>query len=97
MTDHAQRAMMRDYETITASYIVLPKGEAIYSEQATTISLEDEAAGLFVKISQSGHIQKIGCVNIEVEEWPMVRDAIEQLLRTCKTRNAAQEVPCQSR
>ncbi len=34
-----------EYQTIITSLIVLPKGEAIFSDRATTIRVEDEGAG----------------------------------------------------
>lgn len=41
------------YETITKSIMVKPPQEPIFSELATEIYLEDEAAGLFVVIEQN--------------------------------------------
>ena len=74
-----------DYETRITKLIVLPKGEPLFSEQATHIEIEDEAAGEYVTVTQyhDGDEKKIG---IMPEEWPYVRDAIEKLLSNCKER-----------
>ena len=37
--------MSKPYETRALSLIVLPEGEAIFSEMATTITIEDDAGG----------------------------------------------------
>ena len=39
-------------KTITTALMVLPAGHDIFSEQATTISIEDEGGGPFVVIEQ---------------------------------------------
>lgn len=36
---------MKPYETRTLSIIVLPEGEAVFSEMATTITIVDDAGG----------------------------------------------------
>lgn len=67
------------YHTITKGLIVKPVTEPIFSEQAFTVELDDEAAGLFLVIAQSGKDgeQKI---SLTVEEWPTLRMAIEDML-----------------
>jgi len=42
------------YETRITRLSVIPREEPIFSEQATHIAIEDEAAGEFVKVSQEG-------------------------------------------
>lgn len=78
---------MKPYRVMTSAYIVLPEGEPMFSEMATTIELDDEGAGLFVVVSQSGK-DEAGKISICPEEWPLIRDAIEQHLRLCKTQEA---------
>ena len=70
------------YNIFVKSLIVLPEGEPIFSEMATTIDIEDEAAGPFVVIRQEGRdgAQKI---NIDQTEWPFIKDAIEKQLQVC--------------
>lgn len=62
----------------TSSYIVLPKGEPLFSAYATTIAVDDEAGGCFIVLSacsNEGH-QKI---KIDFAEWPLVCEAVERL------------------
>lgn len=70
------------YEKITKSYTVKPPDEPIYSEMATEITLDDEAAGLFVSIIQrkGDGEQK---VSVCKEEWPVIREAVNNLMETC--------------
>lgn len=75
------------YETIQSAVIVLRVGEPIYSEQATTIALDDEAAGLFVTISQEGR-DGPGKISFCHEEWPMIRAQIDAMMQVCEQRNA---------
>lgn len=58
---------------------VVPEGEPIYSEEATHIRLEDEAAGEFIVIAQDDTK-----VRIDPNEWHHVRDAVERLLGTAQ-------------
>lgn len=67
---------------MTTAVTVLPRGEVIFSEQATTIRLEDEGAGLFVTVSQDGR-DGAGKVSFCHQEWPAIREAIEQQMRMC--------------
>lgn len=39
------------YETRNLSIVVVPNGETIFSERATTVSIDDEGAGEFVTVS----------------------------------------------
>ena len=78
---------MNEYETLISAVTVLPKGEPMYSEMATTIRLEDEAGGLFVVVEQDGgHVDKKG-VAIDQAEWPQIRKAIDTLMEVCVARN----------
>jgi hypothetical protein len=77
---------MKDYHTIVKSLLVLPEGDAIYSDLATEIGLEDEAAGLYVYVKQDGPCD-VGKILITVEEWPSMKTAVERMLETCRTMN----------
>lgn len=71
------------YETIINSLIVMPKGESIYSERATFITIDDEAAGPFIVVEQ--HLdEQTGKIKIDVEEWQYIRKAIDQMIEVCK-------------
>lgn len=67
------------YHSFVKSLIVKPTKERIFSELATIISIEEEAAGLFVIVEQHGRTD-IGKISITSEEWPLICDAIEKLL-----------------
>jgi hypothetical protein len=60
-----------------ASFILKPKTEPLFSEQATTISVDDEAAGAFVVIKQDG--RNDNSVRIDFSEWDMLTEAVRKL------------------
>lgn len=71
------------YEVRTSSVIVVPKGQPIFSEQATTVTIVDEASGEYIEVCQSGRTD-LGKIAITPEEWPTLRDAIESLIGLCR-------------
>jgi hypothetical protein len=71
---------MTDYITRTTKITILPKGEPIFSERATHISIEDEAAGEFVAIEQT----QIGKIHIDITEWPEIKKAIDAMVKNIK-------------
>lgn len=71
------------YVTNTRSLIVRPAGEPIFGERATTVSIDDEAAGTFVILEQFGRTDS-GKIAIDPEEWPAIRDAVESMLSECE-------------
>jgi hypothetical protein len=56
----------------------MPKDEPIFSERATHISIEDEAAGEFVAIEQT----QIGKIHIDITEWPEIKKAIDEMIES---------------
>ena len=72
--------MSKPYETRVLSLIVLPEGEAIFSEQATTVTIEDEAGGEFIVVEQPGLVDA-GKIRIDRAEWPAIREAIESMIK----------------
>lgn len=63
------------YVTHIVAMIVAPKGQPLYSEQATRIEIQDDAAGPYIEVSQED-----GKVRIDPAEWPELRDAIETMI-----------------
>ena len=61
----------------TMSIMILPEGENIFCETATTIAVADDAAGEFLKISQCNDGIEKGKISVESEEWPAIRDGID--------------------
>lgn len=73
---------MKQYDIITTRLTVVPEGEPIYSEMATHVDMQDEAAGPFVELAQIGKIGDEGrsVIRIDLEEWPTIRGAIDQMI-----------------
>lgn len=72
-----------EYEVRTTAVIVVPKGEPIFSEAATTVRIDDEAAGEFLVLEQSDD-DRTHTVKISPEEWPTLRDAIDRMHTQCR-------------
>lgn len=70
-------------ETRILSIIVAPEGEAIFSERATVVRIEDEAGGEYVVVSQDS-VPERGNIAINPEEWPALRDAIDWIVKECR-------------
>ena len=71
-----------NYETRVTCMTVLPDGEPIFSEAATRIEIVDEAAGEYVVVSQCGDNE--GKVQIEPDNWPEIRIAIDAMIKECR-------------
>lgn len=73
---------MRDYETRILSVVVLPEGEAIFCEEATTIEIVDDAAGEYIVVSQERPMgeHKSGSIAFEPREWTQIRSAIDDMM-----------------
>lgn len=72
-----------NYETRITQITTVPEGEPLFSESATDISIDDEAAGEFVVIKQSASMEN-GKISINPDEWPAIRDAIDRLIQECR-------------
>jgi hypothetical protein len=70
--------------TITSRITVLPKGEPIFSYQATEISIVDEAAGPFFEIKQFPQEGDEQSIKFNVEEWPHIAKAVGKLIQEIK-------------
>lgn len=73
---------MKKPETRVTQIVVIPPGDPLFSEMATTLQIQDKSAGEFVEISQAG--PELGKIWINPEEWPAVRAAINRLMRQCR-------------
>jgi hypothetical protein len=69
------------YTSRITQMTVLPAGEPIFSEKATVISIEDEAAGEYIKITQQtdATFESNQTVSFDPEEWEEVKDVIDQM------------------
>jgi hypothetical protein len=72
------------YETRTTKVVIVPKGEPLFNQEATEIEIVDEAAGEFVEVRQCSDAYD-GKIGITVEEWPTIRNAIDDMLGRCRS------------
>ena len=68
---------MADYETRTTRIVVAPSGKDVLDDLATTIEIEHEGAGEYLKISQFRETTQT--IAIDPAEWPHLRAAIDRL------------------
>ncbi len=64
---------------------VLPDNCSIFEYTATHIAIDDEGAGEYVTITQltdDRHGDNV--VNINPDEWPAIRAAVNKLITECK-------------
>ncbi len=62
---------------------VVADDKPIFDESATQVEITDEGGGEFVLVKQTGGGQAV--VRIDPHEWDRVREAIDQMIRECKT------------
>jgi hypothetical protein len=74
MPSDSNTKMVKRVRTI----IIHPEGKLIFDEMATTIEIDDEAAGEFVVVRQDDK-----AISINPEEWPVIRDAIAEMVSAC--------------
>jgi hypothetical protein len=75
------------YETRTLKIAVCIKGEAIFHEGTTEIEIVDEAAGEFLKITQSPDDAELGVIKIDPHEWPMLKAAIDRMMKESRSHD----------
>lgn len=71
------------FEKRMTAITVCKVGEPIFSDYATRVEIVDEAAGEFVEVSQGGR-ESGGKIAIASDDWPALREAIDQLLNDCR-------------
>lgn len=74
------------YITRPIKWIVLPEGEPVFCAQATTIEITDEAGGEFVLVSQQRDEPNAQTIKIDRDDWPLIRNAIEDAMSMCEDR-----------
>ena len=70
-----------EFEQRITVITVCKRGEPSFSDYATRIEVVNEAAGEFLEISQ---VKSEGKIAIAPDEWPAMRDAIDQLIGACR-------------
>jgi hypothetical protein len=63
-------------------WVLSPTDDHMLSMECTDIEIVDEGGGEYVEVSQSadGH----GKISINPEEWPMMRQAIDDAIKQCR-------------
>lgn len=72
------------YTTRATKLTVMPEGEPIFSDMATSVTIEDDSTGEFVSVRQTACQLKNGEIQINPEEWPALRAAIDDMIGECK-------------
>lgn len=75
---------MTKYITRTTQLAVVEDGKPLFDESATIISIDDEAGGEFVIVSQVRRGDAMTCIQSDPSEWPAIREAIDQLVAECR-------------
>jgi len=65
---------------------IAPEGEPIFSEMATDICIEDEAAGEYIVLKQA--TRNDGTIAINPEEWDVIRATIDQMFAEIKAHES---------
>jgi hypothetical protein len=72
------------YEARITAMTIIPRGTSIDAEGATVIAIDsDGEGGEFVRIDQR-HGRDHGGVEIDPDEWPLVRHALDTLAADCR-------------
>ena len=77
--------MTLEMETKIVSVVVKPAGEPIFCEQATKVSIDDEAGGEYVTVSQHPNNRDLQTIAINPCEWPAIRAAIDDMIGRCES------------
>ena len=77
---------MKDYQIRTTRIHILPKGDPLFSVFATTIEIDDDAAGEYLKITQQSDTEEPmnQQICIDPEDWEILKNGIEMMLQMIK-------------
>ena len=70
------------YRTIISQRRVIPAGKTLDDEGVTIIGMDDEGGGAFVTVRQEEDLNT-NEIRIDPAEWPIVRAAINRMVREC--------------
>lgn len=62
------------YISRTTEVRMMPEGDPIFSDRATSVRVTDEAAGEFLEVSQEE-----GTIRVDPEEWLTLRALVDQM------------------
>lgn len=74
---------MTEYTKRVTQITATPTDMPIFAEEATTITIEDAAAGEYVIVEQ-GNGAAAGKIAISPEDWPALRSAINRMIKECR-------------
>jgi len=67
---------------IAALAVVYTRENCLFDETTTFVRIDDEAAGEFVVVEQTGC--DLGKIHIDPGEWPVLRQAIDRMIDECQ-------------
>ena len=70
------------YETRTTKIVVVPEGEPIFGDLATSIEIEAESEAYEYVVVKQDSIPN--GIRIEPQEWPVIRAAIDEMIARCR-------------
>jgi hypothetical protein len=73
-----------DFEIRITSIVVAPHGADMYEPGVTEISIQDNAGGEYVTVKQLYYQVERSSIEIDPDHWPVLRQAIEWMLRQCR-------------
>ena len=71
------------HEKRIMSVLIGRKGEPIFAEGATTISIKENVETEFVTISQADD-EYDGTLAFDKDEWKVVKQAVDEMFETCR-------------
>lgn len=71
------------YRSRVVALAVQRDGEPMHSEMTTHVRIVDEGGGEIVEVVQHGRTD-IGKIQINPDEWPALRDTIDQMIPLCQ-------------
>lgn len=75
---------MSAYEFRTTRVHVIPEGQPIYSAEAFSVEIDDDAGGEFVVVNCNDEQCENGQIRLNPEEWPALRQAIDDMVKGCR-------------
>jgi hypothetical protein len=74
------------YHSRITQMTVLPEGEPIFHELATTITIEDESTGEFLIVKQIPHDSDMDkhAIAINPAEWPLIKHTIDKMIESLR-------------
>lgn len=72
-------------EVLITKVTIVDRGEAIFHETATSVEIDDMAAGEFVKVQQTEPSAENGTITIDPGQWKLLREVIDAMVARCRS------------